>query len=235
MELGGFSFLAMIEALIEFGEPSSREILEGVYDRFSGVPLIRGKYEELLTKWGHKGEILPLPEKTIGVYARSGNGSPVPQKSSVLPTCPNCRLEMTCLFHVPQEAGIGEIPIFHCSKCIFHEEIYLQDLHGEFIWLGEPSGEELERSDVKDMTGGVIVWGVGDPGESNTFLGGSPSWAQSEEKLICPCCENEMAFILQLETDYSLGIDLLSFYHGGIMYVFRCGDCAVTGYFFQTS
>ncbi len=226
---------AMIRALIEFGEPTSKEILEGAYEKFSGIPLIRGKYEELLTKWGHQGEVLPLPEKTTGVYARIGTGTDVPQNHSVYPHCPICNQNMICLFHVPQEAGVGEIPIFHCTRCVFHGDIHLQEVKGEFSWLGEAIGEELERNGANELRGGVIVWGVGNAEESNTFLGGSPRWAQSEERLICPSCNQQMSFILQLESDYSLGINLMNFYHGGIMYVFRCKDCSVVGYLFQTT
>ena len=221
--------LAMIEALIELRQPSSRKILEKAYDRFSGIPLIRGKYEELLTEWGQNGDIRPLPEKTTGVYARIGTGTDVPQQHSEYPDCPSCNQKMICLFHVPQEAGVGEIPIFHCTRCVFHGDIHLQEVKGEFSWLGEAIGEELERNGANELRGGVIVWGVGNAEESNTFLGGSPRWAQSEERLICPSCNQQMSFILQLESDYSLGINLMNFYHGGIMYVFRCKDCSVVG------
>ncbi len=226
---------AMIEALIDIGEPSSKEVLESVYQKFDDRPLIRGKYEELLAKWGQKGEIRPLPEKTIGIYARSGVGTNVPESGLEAPSCPSCNSNMICLFQVPREADIEVIPIFHCLRCVFHQPIFLQEVKGGFRWLREAVGEELEEDELEIVTGGVIVWGVGDPERSKTFLGGSPYWAQSETQLICPCCNTEMSFILQLESDFSLGINLLYFYHGGIMYVFRCKNCAVTGYFFQTT
>jgi hypothetical protein len=57
-------------------------------------------------------------------------------------------------------------------------------------------------------------------------LGGSPIWIQSSHWLTCPRCAKMMSFLLQLDTDPSLGIQ---FGDSGILYSFICKECAVIG------
>ncbi len=232
----------VFETVLGIGDPSSRAALESVYDRLiAGYPIRRSKYTTLQAMWAVSElsqAVNPLPEKTTGVYLREGGkGTAFPVSNVEVPTCDCCKEPMVCLFRLPKVADPLEMPVFHCPRCDFDGDIYLDLSLSPPQWIGRCGGTKGERTPVN---GGVIAWGLDIQGaeDSRTFLGGEPDWVQGEvgveKEFQCPKCEQKMEFVIQMESDYAMGTGL-NFFHGGIMYIHRCRECHVACYFFQTS
>lgn len=231
----------LVQTILEIGDLSSKEALAEVYEKLiANNPSRRAKYQALQALWAVAElpqVINALPEKTKGVYFRKSDvGTAFPVSDEQAPTCQCCQEQMVSLFYLPQEADLLEMPVYHCPRCNFDSPIFLDLQVSPPQWIGECFGQPVDFEDQEDVEGGTIAWGVDVQGaeKSKTFIGGNPDWAQEKETFDCPKCEQKMEFVLQLESDYTLGTGLY-FFHGGIMYVHRCRECQVACYFFQTS
>jgi hypothetical protein len=77
-------------------------------------------------------------------------------------------------------------------------------------------------------------WGMSNSRENLFRLGGEPTWIQSSEILTCPHCNEQMDFLMQLDSDLPCkdGGELM-FGSGGICYVLWCDKSKVSGYIMQ--
>jgi hypothetical protein len=76
-------------------------------------------------------------------------------------------------------------------------------------------------------------WGASNDRE-NLFKIGSPTWIQEEELLNCPICNEEMEFIMQLDSGLPDDENNKIYYGGGgICYIFWCAKTQVSGYLLQ--
>ncbi len=234
-----------LEAVLAIGDESSKTALAEAYEQLiKGNPTRRAEYQAIQAKWNASNlpqTIHPLPAKTVGVYLTEGaKGTAFPVSNTLAPICDCCQKSMLCLLNIPKEADPMEMPVFHCPRCNFDSPIYLDLSFSPPNWIGDCGGETVDPDDFEDVGGGTIGWGleIQGAGESRTFIGGEPDWVQGEvgveKEFQCPECEQKMEFVIQMETDYTLGTGLY-FFHGGIMYVHRCRECQVACYFFQTS
>jgi hypothetical protein len=67
-------------------------------------------------------------------------------------------------------------------------------------------------------------------------IGGMPNWVQEEEKVICPTCQREMDFILQLPSGDLTAIDGKGVFYGsdgGTTFGFWCDKDMIMGYIWQ--
>lgn len=73
-------------------------------------------------------------------------------------------------------------------------------------------------------------WALSNSRENLHRIGGHPTWIQSAEFPACPDCDRTMRFLLQLDSELDGGWLWGS---GGILYVFWCDDCRVSGQTWQ--
>lgn len=73
-------------------------------------------------------------------------------------------------------------------------------------------------------------WGASNSRENLHRLGGHPTWVQSAEYPTCPGCRSTMRFLLQLDSELDKGWLWGS---GGILYVFWCDRCTISGQLWQ--
>jgi hypothetical protein len=106
-----------------------------------------------------------------------------------------------------------------------------------------PSGERKEPEFPADPLGEVTArlvrlddrwdwqaWGASNGRENLHRIGGHPTWVQSAEYPKCPECSSTMRFLLQLDSELDKGWLWGS---GGILYVFWCDRCAISGQLWQ--
>lgn len=75
------------------------------------------------------------------------------------------------------------------------------------------------------------------PSSKNEWrIGGIPNWCQEEENIICPKCQKEMTFIIQLPSGELTDINGNGIYYGsdgGKTYGFWCDNDLIMGYIWQ--
>jgi hypothetical protein len=83
-------------------------------------------------------------------------------------------------------------------------------------------------------------WGDG----NNNKIGGQPTWVQDPEYLNCPCCNEKMTFLMNLNSDLPVSEptqlkdgriykDTIMFGSGGICYAYWCDKDKISGYLWQ--
>jgi hypothetical protein len=83
-------------------------------------------------------------------------------------------------------------------------------------------------------------WGDG----NNNKIGGQPTWVQEPEYLNCPCCNEKMTFLMNLNSDLPVSEptqlkdgriykDTIMFGSGGICYAYWCDKDKISGYLWQ--
>jgi len=76
-------------------------------------------------------------------------------------------------------------------------------------------------------------WGDSD-GQNLNRIGGRPSWVQDSERFTCPACRKRMAFLLQLDSELPTATGKRwRWGSGGMVYVFWCAPCRVSGQAWQ--
>jgi hypothetical protein len=164
--------------------------------------------------------------------------------------CKNPLSKMIDLNPVPKELGIRatRLNLVTCLSCgvqsiLFHK-------HDEFghiirtslpIPLDEKIDEHPHLKEAKinlsplEPRFRVQDWWTGNDNENLFRVGGFPTWIQDPAWERCPDCNDQMRFILQLNSGLPTNDkDILIFWgSGGLCYVYWCDDCRVSCFSFQ--
>ncbi len=143
--------------------------------------------------------------------------------------------------------GLRSLTIETCLSCLGWEEeemFFRHDAAGRPTSLsGEGPPPKFPVGALKE-TGAVLVdlgdrwrwqdWAMSNGRENLNRVGGHPTWIQSAEYLQCPDCGVTMTSLLQLDS-YLPTRDGRSWLwgSGGIVYVFWCAACRVSGMLWQ--
>ena len=169
--------------------------------------------------------------------------------------CKICKGPLSHLITIPRINGlpyqkVDKLTIATCLSCVG--------------WIDEPlffkhnfqnKSRQIEYENISDGLGGenntilpAIIhlcetpkkwesqkWEDGD--DQNLYrLGGKPSWIEGRFQFVCPDCKKEMKFLLQLDSDLpTVDGQRWLWGSGGILYVFWCEDCYISGQTWQCS
>ncbi|WP_334075842.1 DUF1963 domain-containing protein [Paenibacillus sp. A14] len=135
-------------------------------------------------------------------------------------TCMRCGCYST-IFMKSDDRGVASWSEYN-EKPGYMPEIDLGDYGEEYLNFGPL----LELEAKPRLIFHTAVWGLT---QTNSQIGGHPSWIQDAEYPACPCCGESMHFIAQL--DWSE----LEEYGEGILYMFLCEKDKLTATLFQQS
>lgn len=172
-------------------------------------------------------------------------------------TCGLCHAPLHRLLSVqkPALAGIdrsGPIEFATCLSCQGWESdgpmLYRHDADGvasahPVQQRDDPLHPEVVANALQDAEVQLFAapgrWACQDWGESNgrqnlSRVGGAPSWVQSPDYPACPDCQQDMAFVMQLDSGLPQadGGEWL-WGSGGCNYTFWCAGCRVSGQLWQ--
>ncbi len=169
--------------------------------------------------------------------------------------CPHCGGRGHEVLHVPGDR-IGrpgrDVRLIRCQECIFFGPHYVFWRGGQAVRIA------FESADLEDFHKGKVqgpqaslIWepaGRAFPGregrEDQTHAGSLPLWLQSDEWPECPLCREDMAFVLQLDSDTLDTINHRSELSGqfnlflenyATFFLFECPGCGVTASVSQCS
>jgi len=166
-------------------------------------------------------------------------------------TCGLCRGALARLLRLPPVVGPEgvETTIAVCMSCLgwelsplfYHHETAddVTPLHSRSEPItpkfpGAPLAECVVQLSVTPSRWAWQDWALSNSRENLHRVRGHPTWIQSAEYPSCPICKATMKFLLQLDSELPQtdGEDWL-WGSGGILYVFWCSRCRVSGIFWQ--
>jgi len=162
--------------------------------------------------------------------------------------CESCNGNVHELLIVPKNqiglSGNGSYKIVRCLNCIFWGPYFVHfsgDIPTKVVLPEEYECHNFVQDQCEADSIASIKWQKDIPNKENhwtpTYAGGKPLWEQTPEWPVCPSCNREMNFILQLS---SASIDqqlrpiqldtefLISIEYYSTLYFFSCDECAVT-------
>lgn len=139
--------------------------------------------------------------------------------------CQSCGKSMTHILSVnlndkrinTYKIDLESIPVLHCFECLESQNYKPSNLNAlpvtknpfteqKFIFKRETDEENEKNALFK--------------------IGGQPNWIHNAEHPVCSCCNSQMKFIAEINTDENMtnGNALLAFGDSGKLYVFACCD-----------
>lgn len=167
--------------------------------------------------------------------------------------CPWCSRKLTLLIDVdtahPSLRYLGfpfeRLQVMTCEHCGAYGTLYMElDQQGKPSWspfnhlpvlpspdLSADSDADLSRArlilaDVPHSPFYTANWALS---QRNSQLGGHPSWVQDAEYPVCPCCQQHMSYIGQLDWED------IEQYGEGLFYMFICIEDRITATVYQQS
>jgi hypothetical protein len=144
---------------------------------------------------------------------------------------------------------VGRLQLCTCMSCLGWEA-------GELFFRHDASGtpapfevaaqrvepefpvEPLKASKVRYVPStarwSVQDWALSNSRENLNRIGGAPCWVQSDQYPRCPCCDDRMFFIAQLDSELPpAGGGQWLWGSGGICYLFWCNRCSISANLWQ--
>jgi hypothetical protein len=143
-------------------------------------------------------------------------------------------------------AGLNSLTIATCLSCLVWKMVKLFYKHDE---QGQPEhiGQDIVHTEPLEVLPPITEmsvhladagerwrwqdWAKANSRENLHRVGGFPCWIQGPDYTVCPECNSQMRFILQLDDNFPA----CDYWQGGMLYVCWCDSCRVSSLFWQST
>lgn len=151
--------------------------------------------------------------------------------------CPHCGSATNLMARVDlsdpalprTKMGRTHLPVFWCLDCLEWEPTFF-DVSGPTPQPLDAVGRKVKtkrmkegEDDLPERRVALVSVPSGKKAGRKSKIGGAPSWIQMDDRVDCPRCEKQMAFVLQLASNSHFEFDDM-----GLLYVFACPTCKIT-------